>query len=86
MKANRNGETGKPPHRSSRIFTMEQQWYFSTREGTDIGPFNSRLEANNGLQDFIQFILLANIKTLRIFLSTLNIHDKKNLFNYHKSY
>jgi len=32
---------------------MENVWYFSTREGADIGPFNSQIEANNGLQDFL---------------------------------
>jgi len=69
---NRPGEKGNVPPRSSRIFNMENVWYFSTREGADIGPFNSQIEANNSLQDFIQFIQLANKATLQIFLSTLS--------------
>jgi len=55
---------------------MENVWYFSTREGADIGPFNSQIEANieanNGMLDFIQFIQLANKATLQVFLSTLS--------------
>lgn len=71
MKVNRQGEIGQPPPRSTRIFNMESHWYFSTREGTDVGPFDSRDEANGGLQDFIQFIQLANHRTLQNFLNTL---------------
>jgi len=81
MKLNRKGEAGSPPPRSSRIFTMGNVWYFSTWEGADIGPFNSRLEANHGLQDFIQFIQLANKKTLRMFLSALNIQERQKIFS-----
>lgn len=71
MKVNRKGESGQPPPRSSRIFNMESHWYFSTREGTDVGPFDSREEANGGLQDFLQFIQLANQRTLQNFLNSL---------------
>lgn len=71
MKANRPGENGQPPPRSSRIFNMESMWYFSTREGSDIGPFDSREEATSGLQDFLQFLKLANHQTLHHFLGSI---------------
>jgi len=72
MKPNRKDEIGKLPHRSSRIFHMNNQWYFNTREGVDIGPFHSRNEALTNLQDFLEFIQLANKKILKSFSSALN--------------
>lgn len=77
MKVNRKGEVGQPPPRSSRIFNMESHWYFSTREGTDVGPFDSREEANSGLHDFLQFIQLANHRTLQNFLSSLTTNSRQ---------
>jgi len=74
-KANRTGEAGQPPPRSARIFNMENCWYFSTREGSDVGPFDSRDEANSGLEDFLQFIQLANRNTLQHYLNSLG--DKR---------
>ena len=78
---NRPGEKGNVPPRSLRIFNMENVWYFSTREGADVGPFNSRFEADGSLQDFLQFIQLANKETLREFLSTLSIKKDQRTFN-----
>lgn len=31
--------------RSDRIFNANGEWYFHTREGTDVGPYASRSEA-----------------------------------------
>lgn len=42
--------------RSERFFTQHNYWYFSTREGMDIGPFPTMLEANQGLDGFISFL------------------------------
>jgi hypothetical protein len=78
MNINRKGEDSHPPLRSSRIFSMESVWYFSTREGVDVGPFNSQYEANSNLKNFIEFIQLANKKTLKLFLSTLNIQHRQD--------
>ncbi len=79
MKANRSGEIGQPPPRSSRIFNMQNHWYFSTREGSDVGPFGSREEASYGLQDFVQFIQLANQSTLKNFLTSLAATDRHQI-------
>lgn len=79
MKENRKGELGQPPPRSSRIFNMQNHWYFSTREGSDVGPFGSRDEASCGLEDFLQFIQLANQNTLKNFLSSLVSTDRHQL-------
>ena len=78
---NRQGESGDPPPRSSRIFNMESYWYFSTREGSDIGPFDSRDQAASGLEDFIQFLELANSDTLRNFLTSLKSTQQQRRIN-----
>ena len=61
---NRLGEAGKVPVRADRFFAAQGEWYFTTREGTPMGPFEDKQEAKNGLQDFIEFMNLAEPKTL----------------------
>ena len=66
MASNRAGETQTLQHqpRTDRFFTIQQQWFFSTREGSAIGPFTDREEASAGLNNLIEFMELANPKTL----------------------
>lgn len=40
--------------RSNRFFTSGNDWYFSTREGLDQGPFKSRIVAHNAIQKYIR--------------------------------
>ena len=56
---NRKSEIGQIPDRSDRLFTQHNYWYFRTREGMDIGPFDTISEANNGIQSFIDFVRTA---------------------------
>lgn len=62
---NRTGENGNPPERSKRFFDKEGYWYYATREGIDIGPFDSLSEAEAGLSSFIDFIIHAEPDVLR---------------------
>lgn len=39
--------------RSDRLFLNSGLWYFHTREGTEVGPFRYRKEAEAMLQHFI---------------------------------
>lgn len=55
---NRNGEAGPVPFRSSRFFCVGGQWYFTTREGFDSGPFASRNRAETGLKRFLHVVNL----------------------------
>jgi Domain of unknown function (DUF6316) len=41
----RKNESPKTRFRSDRVFRSNSQWYFHTREGIDVGPFNSEFEA-----------------------------------------
>lgn len=52
------------PVRTDRFFSAQGAWYFSTREGNAIGPFEGKEDARQGLDDFIEFIQLAKPKTL----------------------
>ena len=64
MSSNRAGEDGPVPTRRQRFFKTENSWFFSTREGAPIGPFHNRREAEQGLNDFLEFLSLAEPNTL----------------------
>ena len=40
--------------RSNRFYMMGNNWYFSTREGIDQGPYSSRIEAHDVMQNYIR--------------------------------
>lgn len=44
------------PIRSERLFLLDNYWYFRTREGMQIGPFDSSQEATEGINGFIDFL------------------------------
>ncbi|MEX1033348.1 MAG: DUF6316 family protein [Cellvibrionaceae bacterium] len=56
MKLNRTGEQGSVPSRNDRFFTNDDYWYYTTREGVNIGPFDSLEDATHGANEFIDFI------------------------------
>jgi hypothetical protein len=49
----REGEANKFWFRSDRFFSVENQWFFTTREQRDVGPYSSRTDADHGLSLFI---------------------------------
>jgi hypothetical protein len=68
----RTGEGGAVPMRTDRFFAVNSAWYFATREGASIGPFDNKTDAQRGLSDFIDFVKLAEPRTLTTFYSSLN--------------
>lgn len=52
MKA-REGENRESWFRCNRFYNLKGKWYFSTREGVDFGPFESKDEAISELDSFI---------------------------------
>ena len=50
----RNGEKRTPTFRSRRVFAVGSNWYFSTRENKDQGPFMSRDMAEKAIESYIQ--------------------------------
>jgi hypothetical protein len=47
------------PIRSSRYFEQQGYWYFRTREGMDIGPFDTYHSAQEGVRGFVGFLMEA---------------------------
>ena len=72
MVDNRNGELGVVPMRTDRFFAVNSAWYFATREGASIGPFDDKTDAQKGLTDFVDFVKLAEPRVLSTFYSSLN--------------
>jgi len=50
-----DGETSNRTYfRSDRFFAVSNQWYFSTREGGDLGPFDTQDQAKQALQTYLR--------------------------------
>ncbi|MEZ5559489.1 MAG: DUF6316 family protein [Pseudomonadales bacterium] len=45
MKVSRSEELPRTWFRSERVFLSDGRWYFHTREGVDVGPYDSQFEA-----------------------------------------
>lgn len=56
----RANESGEVPIRTHRFFEQESYWYFRTREGLDIGPFDNLVGAQEGLDGFLGFLQQAH--------------------------
>lgn len=63
---NRNGEKGDTPARNSRFFEENGYWYYTTREGMNIGPFDTLHEAESGVSAYIDFILHAEPQVVEV--------------------
>ena len=42
--------------RNERYFERDRYWYYTTREGVDIGPYDSKSEAVNGCCLYINYL------------------------------
>jgi len=45
MNVARTNEKAKTWFRSERVFLSDSEWFFHTREGVDVGPYESQFEA-----------------------------------------
>lgn len=59
MEILRKGESGAIPFRTGRFFTVDSKWFFTTREGNNHGPYNSKDDAEVNLEFFIGNIFHA---------------------------
>jgi Domain of unknown function (DUF6316) len=64
--SNRTGEQGSVPNRNGRFLQKDNYWYYTTREGVHIGPFDSRDDAEVGVGEFIDFICASEPKVVDI--------------------
>jgi uncharacterized protein DUF6316 len=56
----------KPPHRGDRFFKLSNNWYFTTREGFSMGPYDSHELAQKGTGDYIAFVHNAAPHVLKL--------------------
>ncbi|MCW8195955.1 hypothetical protein F6455_14260 [Proteobacteria bacterium 005FR1] len=49
----RNGDAGAPPVRQERFFKRGDYWYFATREGAAIGPYDDLEQAQAGARHYV---------------------------------
>lgn len=47
----RQGEETRTHFRTDRFYRVNDVWFFSTREGIEMGPYPSRMEAELALSD-----------------------------------
>lgn len=52
----REGESLNYPIRVERFYCICEQWYFSTRECLQLGPYQSREEAGAGLLLYLRHV------------------------------
>ena len=50
----RNSDPDKTWFRTDRFFLADGQWYFTTRDNRDVGPFGTREKAAHGLELFLE--------------------------------
>ena len=50
----RNDPDSTRHFRSDRFFVVSGQWYFTTREGENFGPFSCREDAEKKLRDYVE--------------------------------
>lgn len=48
-----DGDTTRTFFRSDRFFAVSSQWFFSTREAGDRGPFETQDQAKQALQTYL---------------------------------
>jgi len=54
------------PLRSDRYFKLSDYWYFITREGATLGPYDSKDQAQDAVADYIQFVNHASPAMLKM--------------------
>lgn len=52
----REGESKKVWFRTDRCFRVGDQWYVATREGKDVGPYSSRIEAERSVPRYVKIM------------------------------
>jgi hypothetical protein len=63
---------GLIPGRGERLFNLHHYWFFATREGAAIGPYDSKEQTKQGVQDYIEFADDTDISTMKFFTQGSN--------------
>lgn len=55
----RSGEATTQTNRRQRYYKKGNYWYYNTREGAPIGPFNHLMDAIAGCNDYLEYLKYA---------------------------
>ena len=70
MENRRIGDKQDQPYRTSRFYSVANEWFFSVRETEDQGPYRNKLSAEEGLKVYVDdYQHFNNKKEKKIFLS-----------------
>ncbi len=59
-------KTSTAPLRCDRYFKLSNYWYFTTREGATLGPYDSKEQAQLAVADYIQFVTQTTPTMLKV--------------------
>ncbi len=74
IKKSRAGESSNKHQRHDRFVKRNEHWYFQTREGLDVGPFESRGEAQYALLYFTECSEWPDAEQLKSFIEGCEYH------------
>ena len=72
---NRSGENGPVPGRCDRFYLFQSEWFFTTREGSPVGPYDTHESAQSGLQNYLDFLALAKPKVRARLINAMTKKD-----------
>ena len=59
-------DIGNEHSREDRFFSLDDLWYFTTREGVVMGPYDTEQEAKAELNSYINFVKSAKPPVLNL--------------------
>jgi hypothetical protein len=68
----REGEMEVPASRKARITGQDSRWFFQTREGELVGPYDARKTAADASNTFLQFVQKVDKKMIRQLIAAMN--------------
>ena len=71
----RLGESSNKHARSDRFVKKQQFWFFQTREGFDVGPFEKRSDAQYALLYFVERSEWPSTEQLADFIKGCEFHN-----------
>ena len=74
IKKSRLGESSGKHARSDRFERRDKYWYFQTREGLSVGPFEKRSDAEYALLYFVERAEWPSEEDLQDFIKGCELH------------
>lgn len=59
--------SGAVPFRTGRFFRLANYWFFATREGPAMGPYDALEQAQQAVPGYVEFVNSASPQVLNLF-------------------